>query len=127
MKKLRSEQRGAVAVEFALLLPILIALLVGIMEFGLAFGAQVTVTNAAREAARAMVIHNSPADARAAALAAAPDLNPALQSSEITFSPASCTPGATSTTTIRYPMQFITGLFGAEIVLTGKATMRCGG
>lgn len=48
--------RGQAMVEFAaVLLPILL-IVVGIIQFGLIFGANVTLTNAAREAARAATI-----------------------------------------------------------------------
>jgi hypothetical protein len=47
---------GAAAVEFALLLPLLVLLLFGLMQFGLAFNTRIQATNAAREAARAAVI-----------------------------------------------------------------------
>ena len=43
----RSE-RGAVAVEFALLAPVLILLLFGITEFGRAYNVQISLSNAAR-------------------------------------------------------------------------------
>ena len=48
--------RGAAAVEFALVMPILIMLLFGIIEFGRAYNAKLTLANAAREAAREFVI-----------------------------------------------------------------------
>jgi Flp pilus assembly protein TadG len=49
--------RGQAMVEFAfVLLPVLL-LIVGIVQFGLLFGANVTLTNAAREAARAGTIY----------------------------------------------------------------------
>ena len=48
--------RGAAAVEFALVLPILVALLFGIIEFGRIYNAKLTLANAAREAARDYVI-----------------------------------------------------------------------
>lgn len=44
--------RGATAVEFALLLPLLMLLLFGIIDFGRALNAQITITQAAREGAR---------------------------------------------------------------------------
>jgi Flp pilus assembly pilin Flp len=47
---------GAAAVEFALLLPLLVLLLFGIIQFGIAFNARIQATNAAREAARTAVI-----------------------------------------------------------------------
>jgi TadE-like protein len=49
-------ERGQALVEFtAVLLPVLL-LIVGIIQFGLIFGANVTLTNAVREAARASTI-----------------------------------------------------------------------
>jgi Flp pilus assembly protein TadG len=47
---------GAAAVEFALLLPLLVLLLFGIIEFGLAFNTRIQATNAAREGARMAVV-----------------------------------------------------------------------
>jgi Flp pilus assembly pilin Flp len=47
---------GAAAVEFALLLPLLVLLLFGIIEFGFAFSTRIQATNAAREAARQAVV-----------------------------------------------------------------------
>ncbi len=53
---MRGARRGQALVEFAfVLLPILLVV-VGIVQFGLLFGANVTLTNAAREAARAATI-----------------------------------------------------------------------
>ena len=52
----RRDQEGAAAVEFALLLPLLVLLLFGMIEFGLAFNSRIQATNAAREAARRAVV-----------------------------------------------------------------------
>jgi Flp pilus assembly pilin Flp len=52
----RRDQQGAAAVEFALLLPLLVLLLFGMIEFGLAFNTRIQATNAAREAARRAVV-----------------------------------------------------------------------
>lgn len=45
-------QRGAAAVEFALLLTILVVLVLGMFDFGRVFDAWLVATNAAREGAR---------------------------------------------------------------------------
>lgn len=45
--------RGAALVEFAIVLPLLLLLLVGIIEFGLLFYNKQVLTNASREGARA--------------------------------------------------------------------------
>ena len=49
-------QKGASAVEFALVLPILIVLLFGIVEFGLLMYNKAVITNASREGARAGIV-----------------------------------------------------------------------
>src|ERR1039458_5924651 len=47
-----ARERGAAAVEFALLLPVLLLLVFGIVDFGRALNAQITLTQAAREGVR---------------------------------------------------------------------------
>jgi Flp pilus assembly protein TadG len=51
-----TSQRGAELVEFALVLPLLLAVVAGIVDFGLMFQRQLVLTNAAREAARVRVL-----------------------------------------------------------------------
>lgn len=50
LRKLR--QRGAAAVEFALLLPVLVFLLIGFIDLGILFVNDIVLTNAARQGAR---------------------------------------------------------------------------
>jgi hypothetical protein len=52
----RPDERGQAMVEFAAVLLPLLLIIVGIIQFGLIFGANVTLTNAAREGARAATI-----------------------------------------------------------------------
>ena len=52
----RAPVRGQAMVEFAAVLLPMLLIVVGIIQFGLLFGANVTLTNAAREAARAATI-----------------------------------------------------------------------
>jgi Flp pilus assembly protein TadG len=49
-------EEGAAAVEFALVLPILILILFGIIEFGFALYNKEVITNASREGARAGIV-----------------------------------------------------------------------
>jgi Flp pilus assembly protein TadG len=123
-----SKDRGSVAVEFALVLPILITLLLGVLEFGNAYGAQLAITNAAREAARTMAVQNSVTAAQTAALTATAALTrPAVATGDVTVSPSTCSAGSTAIVTIRYPFLFLTGFFGNGFTMIGKAAMRCGG
>lgn len=53
-------QKGAAAVEFALLLPILLFVFFGIVELSLALYDKAILTNASREGARAGIVLSSP-------------------------------------------------------------------
>jgi len=55
-------ERGQALVEFAIIIPILLAVLLGIVEFARAWQIQQVVTNAAREGARVRVIGTSEND-----------------------------------------------------------------
>ena len=131
MRNRLRDEHGAGAVEFALIVPLLLVLVLGIAEFGHAFQVQGTLSAAAREGARVMALQNDPAAARTAVRDATPTLDPAVTNAQITVTPAACP--ATSTTpatvrvTIAYPMPFLTGFFGAGIGLTGTGVMRCNG
>jgi Flp pilus assembly protein TadG len=60
-KRFLRTEKGQAMVEFALVLPLLIALLCGIIDFGWLYYNQITLSNAAREGARYAVIHYDPA------------------------------------------------------------------
>ena len=66
--------RGAAAVEFALLFPVLLLIVFGIIDFGRALNAQITLTQAAREGARLAAVGQPNVVARTQA--AATGLNP---------------------------------------------------
>lgn len=57
----RTGERGQALVEFAIIIPILLAVLLGIVEFARAWQIQQVVTNAAREGARFSVLPSTPA------------------------------------------------------------------
>jgi len=125
--KTRRSERGAAAVEFAIVLPVLLLLVLGIVEFGRAYNIQTTLSGAAREGVREMALHNNQTAARETTKAAAPQLS--LTDGQIAVSPASCPNDGSgqATVTVTYPMQFITNMFGTTITLSGKGVMRCNG
>jgi Flp pilus assembly protein TadG len=134
-RSLRGE-RGASAVEFAFIVPLLILLVLGIAEFGHAFQVQGTLSAAAREGVRAMALRNDPVDAKAVVRDAASSLDPGITDTQIKIqvvgSTATTCPtiGAGNTAvrlTITYPMPFLTGFFGTGITLSGTGVMRCNG
>jgi Flp pilus assembly protein TadG len=71
----RESQRGAVAVEFALVLPILLLLVLGGIDWGYYFFASQIVSNAAREGARtgSLKTTGTPCDEATGAIAVAKD------------------------------------------------------
>jgi Flp pilus assembly protein TadG len=104
---LRSE-RGQAAVEFALVAPMLIALLLAIVQAGVAFNHYLAVTDAARAAARkaitARVAGVTVSDIQQAAQSAAGGLD--LTGRVTVADPSDPTfvkPGSTLTVTITYP------------------------
>lgn len=126
----RSE-RGAAAVEFALVVPLLLALLLGTIEFGRAYNIQISLTHAARETARYMAIHDNGAASAAtwtAASASGRNAAPALVGGDMVFAaaPAKCASDSMLKVTITYPLKTITGV-AKDMTLTGTAAMRCGG
>lgn len=61
MRDLHRSESGASAVEFALVLPVLMMILFGIIEFGIALYQQSILTNASREGARLGIVQAVPA------------------------------------------------------------------
>lgn len=136
------KEQGAVAVEFALVLPIFLMLVLGIFEFGRAFNIQVSLSEAARESARYVAVHYADPDfstaaAQNAGVAAAPSVFPvpfvdiSYQSVDGTGA-AECAPDVNAVSTITFPTGFLTGLeklIGVEkpFTLSGTGVMRCGG
>lgn len=57
VKKAVRNEDGQALVEFALVLPILLLLIVAVIDFGWIFMAKIRVTNAARETARYYAVH----------------------------------------------------------------------
>jgi Flp pilus assembly protein TadG len=130
-----ANDRGAAAVEFALVLPVLLLIVFGIIDFGRALNAQIVLTGAAREGVRLAALGYSDAAVQARVAAAAPDLSGV----EVTVA-AECAPGAgpaaDAQVDVSYPFTFITpigavaGLLGGSgiggpMVLTAQAVMPC--
>ncbi len=101
--------RGAAAVEFALVLPILILLVFGVIEFGRGYHARSTLTHAARESVRVAAL--SSGDPVATARNAAPNLDgPSIV---VTISPDPCVPGNPVTVTLAYDHEYAIPLYGS--------------
>ncbi|HEY76536.1 MAG TPA: pilus assembly protein [Thermoflexia bacterium] len=127
MRNKRRGQNGQSIVEFALLLPVLLIILLGLLDLGRVWHAVVTVHDCAGEGALYAAIRPDDLDGiRARAAAAASGLvqvNPETVAIEL---PPNLEPGAPVTVTVPYTMTFINPLFGAvapngQIVLQGVA------
>lgn len=81
MSRLFNTARGQSLVEFALILPVFLILLFGLIDFGMALNRWVVITNAAREGARLGAVGRPPADVETQTIAAS---NGLLDSSTVT-------------------------------------------
>ena len=111
-------------VELALVLPVLVLLLFGIVEFGRGYNASIELTSAVREGAREMALGGDVAATEMATRQAANGLT----ASEITVTGSGCTPGPNAEVTATYPFRYDIPLFrSATVTLTATGVMRCGG
>ena len=140
----RRDERGAAVVEFALILPVLVLFVFGIIQFGQAYSARIELTSAVREGARLAALGNTTEAAVAQATkAAAKGLNANDIQVTYTASPGSSCAGASSTTTVlvtttsttmptgtvvaTYDFRYDIPLFGTGTwTLSATGVMRCG-
>ena len=104
-------ERGAVAAEFALLLPVLLTILFGIIEFGMIMYSREVVTNAAREGARAGITQGPPKLTTGQIITIADNYltNTGINPASVTFSVvgAGLSNPNTLTVTATYPYNFL--------------------
>jgi Flp pilus assembly protein TadG len=123
--RIRNEE-GQALVEFALLSPILLLILFGIIQFGVAFKHSIALTDAVRTGARKATVSRTAPDpvsaTQSAVLGAASDLD----SSKVTVTVTSnWQPGATVTVSATYPYDInILGIVVASGDLHSATTER---
>jgi hypothetical protein len=116
--------RGGAIVELALILPLLLVLVFGLIEFGRAYNAQITLTHATREGVRTLAITRD----GAAAIEATKSAATSLDTSQLSVSPSDCTPGDPASVTSSYPFAYSIAFFGSGTIdMNSTAVMRCGG
>lgn len=116
-------EQGQALVEFAMVLPILVLLVVGMMQFGLLFHEYLLVNHAAREGARVATLGGSDAEIVAAVNTAA------ASASDTTIVPSARVRGAQVTITVTKQVALITPLFNAlfpqnPVPVSGTSIMR---
>ena len=120
--------QGAAAVEFVLVLPVLLLLIFGIVDFGRMLNAQIVVTESAREGARAAaLIDQAAGEDRIDQIAgvALGDVD-----STVTACPEDPDDDENATAEVNYTFGFVTPLGiligdGGNVTLTGESVMPC--
>ena len=122
---MRSE-KGQSIVEFALVLPILVMLLFGIIDFGRIFHTYLAIDHASREAARTASIGENDATIVSTAVASASSIQ--LTAGQVAVSPGGTkSSGSDVTVTITYPVSFLTPVVSnltGPITLSSSTVMR---
>jgi TadE-like protein len=132
----RNREQGVAAVEFALVLPMLLMMLFLIIEFSIALYDKAVITNASREGARSGIVMGTPRPTTGAILSTVNDycasnlisFGPSAPDTEV---PAACVnPGDILTVRVRYTYNFLVlpnflGGVGTGLTLTGNTVMRC--
>ena len=118
-------QRGAAAVEFALIVPLLFSLVLGVIDYGMAFAQTINLQGAAREAARQGVTQG---DVIASASQARGLLDDSKLQVRFTVDTTAGAPGVL-VVCLRYPQSSLSGFFSWALAgnFEAKAVMRMEG
>ena len=116
-----SPERGQATVEFALLLPLMLGLTIGVVQVGLVVRAQMLVVQAAREAARNAAVGGDQTEAVAAGQRAT-----SLGRGPLSVTVVLAEPGGEVVATARYPLDVgVPGLgFTRRVVVESDVAMR---
>ncbi len=118
-----SGEAGAAAVEFALVLPILVLLVMGIIEFSRAYNAKISLQHAVREGVRVHALQTGDDPVQRTKDAAT-----SLDGSQIDVTVTACAPGSPTSVAATYPFSYDIPMFGSSsITLSASGVMRCGG
>lgn len=127
MKNLRNE-KGQSLVEFAILLPFLLLLLMGILEFGIMLNSYLTINNAAREGARLGIVAGSNIEIKELITNISPNLDTKNLTVNITPSEGSRKSGGTIAVEVIYNYQvtipIISNIIHNVVVLKAQTSMR---
>ncbi|MGV8982966.1 TadE/TadG family type IV pilus assembly protein [Clostridium sp.] len=127
MKSLKNE-KGQSLVEFAILLPLLLLLLMGILEFGLMLNSYLTIHNLAREGARLGIVAGSNLEISELITNISPNIDAKNLKVIITPAEGSRSSGSTLTVEVIYNYQvtipIISNILSGVVVLKAQTSMR---
>lgn len=115
LRRIFSGSRGQALVETALVLPLLLLLLWGVVEFGRIGHAYLSITHAAREGARAGAVGATDEDIEAIIEERTVSLNDSNLSKEITPSPGNRFSGEPLRVELQYQLPLTFPLIGAAV------------
>ncbi|HVM57590.1 MAG TPA: TadE/TadG family type IV pilus assembly protein [Gaiellaceae bacterium] len=123
---LKRDETGQAMVEFTMILPILLVVVLGIIQFGILFNNYVTLTDAVRAGARMASVSRDDADPVGAATAAVRNSATDLDQSNLNITVTSgWTAGGDVTVTATYPYSIsLLGVVVSSGTLTSKTTER---
>lgn len=120
------DRRGQSLVEFALVVPMLLLMVVGVIEFGRAWNMSQVVTDAARQGARTAAVLNSNLSVSVDSVTAvvqnalqSGNINPAAQGVSIDVRGYQAGWGTADTVEVAVPYQFM--IFGPVMALAGQS------
>lgn len=121
-------QKGQSLVEFAMILPFLLLLIMGIVQFGMLLNSYLGLQNAAREGARTGIVGSTNTEIQNSIIATSPTLDVNNLTINITPSEAIRESGEALTVKVSYNFQLtipiISNIFGNEIILNAQTSMR---
>lgn len=124
----RNKARGAVMAEAAIVLPVMMLLVFGVIQFGFLFAAQITLRNASALAARVAVLESASAAqiTQAARDAVAPLLDPAQVAVVIDHPTVNGAAATKVTLTTNYPLfaSFVMHRADGVMPLSAATTLR---
>ncbi|MHC1682227.1 MAG: TadE/TadG family type IV pilus assembly protein [Clostridiaceae bacterium] len=126
--RILKNQKGQSLVEFAIILPLLLLIVMAIIEFGMMLNSYITIQSASREGARTAIVGSSNIEIQNLIVNTTPNLKASQLTINITPNESSRKSGEPLTVKLTYnydlTVPIISSLFNNVIVLNAETTMR---
>lgn len=121
-------EKGQALVEFAIILPILLLLIMGILQFGMLINNYLSLENSSREGARLGIVGGTNTDIQNIVMKTSPTLDSSALTITITPSEGNRKSGDTLTINLTYSynltIPIISSLFNNTVMLNAQTSMR---